>query len=90
MIKYYLLLDQLKLLGLQKLLRHALWVLLPAETQRPELFAELGRVFVQEARELDLEGLDIWLTIEQHVSTILRKSQMHGNVVKRTYVARTL
>lgn len=61
---YYLLLDQLKLLGLQKLLRHALWVLLPAETQRPELLAELGRVFVQEARELDLEGLDIWLIID--------------------------
>lgn len=61
--EYYLLLDQLKLLGLQKLLWHALWILLPAETQRPELFAELGRVFVQEASELDLKGFDIWLTI---------------------------
>lgn len=59
----YLLLDQLKLLRLQKLLGHALWVFLAAQTQRPKLFAESGCVLVQEPCELDLKGLDVWLII---------------------------
>lgn len=49
------------LLSLQKFLGYALRVFLAAQTQRPQLFAELGRIFVQESRELNLEGLDVWL-----------------------------
>lgn len=55
MCHQYLLLNQLELLGLQKLLWDALGVLLPAQAQRPQLLAELGCIFVQEASELDLE-----------------------------------
>lgn len=57
----HLLLDQLEFLRLQQLLRDALGIILATETQRPELLAEFGSVFIQEPCELDLQGLDIGL-----------------------------
>lgn len=57
----YLLLNELKFLGFQKLLGDTLRVLLAAQTQRPQLFTELGGIFVQEPSELDLKFFDIGL-----------------------------
>ena len=57
----HLLLDQLEFLRLQQLFRDALRIVLATETQRPELLAEFGRVFIQKSSELDLQGFDIGL-----------------------------
>ncbi len=54
-------LDQLLLLGLEQLLRHALRAGLCAEAEVPQLLAELSRVLVEEAGEGDLYGLDVGL-----------------------------
>ena len=57
----HLFLSQLHLLGLQQLLGHTCSTGLGAQTQLPELFAKGGGFFLEEAGELDLELLDVWL-----------------------------
>ena len=57
----HLLLYELQLLSLEQLLRHALRTGLGTQQECPQLLAERRRVLVQEAGELDLEGLYIRL-----------------------------
>jgi hypothetical protein len=59
----YFLLQKLEFLRFEELLRHALRVGLSAQAEIPQLFAELGCVLVQEARERDLEVFDVGLRL---------------------------
>jgi hypothetical protein len=54
-------LDQLQLLGFEKLLRYTLGARLRAKEERPKLFAKRSGVFFEESGKLDLQGLDIRL-----------------------------
>jgi hypothetical protein len=60
--RLYLFLLQLELLRFQKLTRYAHGTVLRAQHEIPQLFAKRMRLLVQEARELDLNLFDFWLS----------------------------
>lgn len=56
-----LFLYELELLGFEQLFWHPLGIALSTQTQRPQLFAELRGILVQEACKLYLQHFDVWL-----------------------------
>lgn len=64
-----LLLYQFQFLRLEQLLGYALRASLGTETEIPQLLAERRRVFVEEAGQLNLKGLDVGLSMKSNIST---------------------